>query len=251
MKHNVEDAITYEVKREIADRYFGFRKLIEDDTRSLADQVQQHTRILEKRISFDFIRIYILLKDEELIKDFLNLIGIQEELFYDPYLTESPTIRQRVFEKVCFRGLTSKGCFENAIVDSYERLTEHISQYRETFAELLDNQEMIKEEIKLFYKKNDLGSIIGFLRSLGEFNLGGNHMQGGIETDIAGELEKRLQIPQPDPIEHFLPVLPPLPPLSAIKKELKKIINRAYKNHKADIHHYISGETSFLRRAFG
>jgi len=251
MKHNVEDAIAYEVKREIADRYFGFRKLIEDDTLSLAEQVRQHTRILEKRISFDLIRIYILLKDEKLIQDFLNLVGIHEQLFYDPYLTESPTIRKRVFEKVRFRGLTSKGCFVNAIEDSYERLTEHIAQYRETFAELEDNQEMIKEEIKLFYKKNDLSSILGFLRSLGEFKTDGGHMQGDLETDIAGELEKRLQISQPEPIEHFLPVIPPLAPLSTIKGELKKIITRAYKNHKTDIHQYISGETSFLRRAFG
>lgn len=250
MTHNIVKALTYEIKQEIADRYFGFRKLIEEDKLSLADQIRQQSVILEKRISFDLIRIYILLKDDELIQDFLALAGIEDQLFYDPYLTESVSLRQRVFENVRFRGLTSKGCFTNAILDSYERLTEHISQYRERFAELVATQEMISEEIKIFYKKNDLGSIMNFLRSLGEFEIAG-HMQVATETNVSEELNKKLQIPPPGPIEQFLPNLTQAAPLPSIKNRFKKIIRKAYKNNKTDIHQYVSYNTSFLRRAFG
>lgn len=243
----IADAITYEVKQEIANRYFGFRTLIEEDKLSLTEQIKQHSFILEKRISFDLIRIYILLKDDQRIQRFLSLTGIPEQLFYDPYLTESPTIRKRVFENVRLRGLTSKGCFTNAVYDCYERLVEHITLYRGNFEELRELQETISTEIKLFYQKNDLGSILGFLRSLGRTETG-SHMQGGVETDIAGDLEKKLNIPLPEPIEAFLPVIPPPPPLKAIRKELSQLITASYQAQKEDIHQYISGRTSFLRR---
>ena len=250
MKTSVDDAITYEVKKEIAERYFGFRKLIEEDKLSLTEQIRQHTFILEKRISFDLIRIYILIGNHDLIQDFLALSGIPEELFYDPYLIESPTLRQRVFEKVRFRGLTQKGCYTYALFDCYERLHEHIALYREKFEELLEDEEMITEEIKIFYRQNDLGSIMGFLRSLGDCQMTG-HMQGGMETDIAGELEKKLQIPPPTPVEQFLPVISPPAPINTIKRDFKKIIKKAYPLQKMNIHQYLSRHSSFFRRAFG
>ena len=245
---NIEDAITYELKREIADRYFGFRKLIEEDKLSLAEQIRQHTLILEKRISFDLIRIYILLKDDELIKNFQTLAGIDGQLFYDPYLTESPTIRQRVFEKITFRGLTRKGRLKNAILDSYERLATNIGQYAESFEELVDDQETISEEIKLFYKKNDLSSILGFLRSLGEFNTRGP-LQGGVEHNIGEKLEKKLHIQPPSPVEQFLPIISLPAPLLTIKKELKVIINKAYKKNKVTIHQHVTANSFFRKKS--
>ena len=84
-----------------------------------------------------------------------------------------------------FRGLTLKGRFKNAIIDAYERLTDHVDQYRESFEELVEDRDVISEEIKLFYQKNDLGTILSFLRSLGEAGSVG-HMQGGMEPEIAG-----------------------------------------------------------------
>ena len=80
-KQSADEFLADEIKRDIAERYFGFRKLIEEDTIALKDKIKLHSFILEKRISFDLVRIYVLLKDENLIKEFLDLIGLHEELF--------------------------------------------------------------------------------------------------------------------------------------------------------------------------
>ena len=230
MKPNIQDVLAYEIKKEIADRYFGFRKLIEEDKMGLLEKIRQYSFILEKRISFDLIRIYILLKDEKLIQAFLDLVGLEERLFYDSYLVGSQNIQDRVFEGVRIRGLTRFGCFCNLAEDSYERLVLHAGLYREKYDELIEYQETIDAEIKLFYRQNDFGSIMGFLHSLGDAGQSGG-MEGGMEVGLVQELEKKMNIEAPPPIEHYLPLIPSLPAYKAIAPEMKRLLNEAYSQH--------------------
>ncbi len=246
MQPNIAEALAFEIKQELANRYFGFRKLIEEDKLDLADKIHQHTFILEKRISFDLIRIYILLRDEGLIGEFLALANIPEQLFYDPYLAESETIRQRVFAGLSIRGLTRKGCFANTVTDSYLRLVEHVELYREKFAELEATRDEINAEIAHFYRNNDLGSILSFLRSLGDAGLSGA-MQGGMEPAMAMDLDRKLRIEPPELVSSYLPVLPPLPPLATINMELHSLIDRAFSRQGQDIHDYLTGQTMLGR----
>jgi len=246
MQPNIADALAFEIKQELANRYFGFRTLIEEDKLALADKIRQHAFILEKRISFDLIRIYILIRDEGLIGEFLALVNIPEQLFYDPYLAESESIRQRVFAGLAIRGMTRKGCFANTVGDCYLRLVEHVGMYREKFAELEAAREEISAEIAHFYKNNDLGSILYFLRGLGDVTLSGA-MQGGMEPDLAQALEQKLRIELPEPVSNFLPLLPPLPPLGAIARELQSIIDRAFSRQGPDIHDYLTAQTMLGR----
>lgn len=227
---DISDVLAYEIKKEIADRYFGFRKLIEEDKLDFLAKAKQYSLILEKRISFDLIRIYILLQQEELIGSFLSLTGIPKDLFYDPYLTQSATIRERVFGGVHLHGLTHSGRFKNLFLDSYERLESTVGQYRAKIEELREQQEDINEEIKVFYQKNDLGTIMGFLQTLGDKSKMSG-MEGGMEIGMAQALEHKMQIEPQLPVENYLPMLPPLPQLSSIKGELKKMISKAFDLH--------------------
>ncbi|NTV15314.1 MAG: hypothetical protein HGA96_15505 [Desulfobulbaceae bacterium] len=242
MQPSIAEALTVEIKQDLANRYFGFRKLIEEDKLALADKIRQHAFILEKRISFDLIRIYILLRDEGLIGEFLVLGNIPAQLFYDPYLAESATIRQRVFAGLSIRGLTRKGRFANTLVDCYERLCGHVGLYREKFAELEATRDQISSEIAHFYKNNDLGSILSFLRSLGDATLSGA-MQGGMELDMAQDLDRKLRIEPPEPVTCFLPVLAPLPPVGSVKVELNSLIDRAFIRQGQDFHDYLAAQT--------
>ena len=40
MNHNVEDYLALELKREIAERYFGFRRMIEEDSLDLTEKIK-------------------------------------------------------------------------------------------------------------------------------------------------------------------------------------------------------------------
>ncbi len=225
----LDETLSSEIKREMADRYFGFRKLIEEDKLDLAQKIRQYSFILQKRISFDLIRIYILLRDQGVIQRFLGLINLNQDLFFDPYLIESPTIAQRVFECQHFRGITRFRRFMHYLFDCYESLLFHADYYALKIKELQQEQGMIADEIRLFYEQNDMNAMIGFLRSLGSAEVCGC-MQGGMEIGIAEELDRKLHIEVPEAIELALPVLPPLRPLAEIKSELKALIKEAWRH---------------------
>lgn len=241
---DIHKVLAYEIKKEIADRYFGFRKLIEEDKLDFVEKTRQYSFILEKRISFDLIRIYIVLKDEKLIQRFLALTGLPADLFYDPYLTQSKTIRQRVFSGVRIHGFLPAGRFKNLIFDCYERLETHTLEYQQKFAELKKYQDEINQKIEIFYRKNDLGSIMGFLKTLGDSNKIGS-MEGGMEAGMAQSLEAKIRIEPQLPPEHYLPVLQPLPNLASIRPALKQLIHAAYKKHGAELLDLLSQSECF------
>lgn len=230
----LDEIMAAEVKQEIAGRYFGFRKLIEEDKLDLAQKIREYSFILQKRISFDLIRIYVLLGSDALIGEFLRLVGLNERLFYDPYLIESPSIAARVFECQRFRGFTRARRFQHFILDCYEKLVFHIGQYREKIVELEAEQGAIAEEIRLFYQQNDLNAILGFLKQLSDEQMTGT-MQGGMEVGLAEGLAEKLKIEVPLPIEQVLPVIPPPTPLAAIHAPFKALIAAAYRQQRPEI----------------
>ena len=235
MKPGVEDFMAIEIKKEIAERYFGFRKMIEEDNLDLMEKMKYQIAILEKRISFDIIRIYILLQDEKLIQEFMKLTGWEEKLFYEPYITESKTIRKKVFRGIRIRGLTRASRFKNLVFDAYERLAAHVELYRANLEEIEASRETINEEIKLFYRKNDIGNIMGFLRSMD--SCGSSEDTMGVRPDVgsADTLEDKMRVEGPPPIDPELIVIPPLVPLPNIRRDLKKLVDKAFKLHRGKI----------------
>ena len=230
---DIDQMLSIEVKKEIADRYFGFRKLIEEDIQNYDDQVLSSFRRLEQKIGFDLVRLYILLKDGQLIHDFFQVAGLDERLFYDPYLTESPTIEKRVFAGREVHGLTRNGRFRNMGLDTYEDLRRHIEGYRKNLQQLRQEQEIISEEIKLFYRKNDLGTIMGFLRGLGGTSgHKAGDMEGGLTPNTGESLEKKMKVHPPAPVEDLLPDIPGIPLLPEVKGRLKAILDKAYKRQR-------------------
>jgi hypothetical protein len=229
MNVDISKVMTYEIKKEMAERYFGFRKLIDEDKEELARLVRRQTITSEQKIVIDLARIYIMLKDRNLIKRFLELTGLEEELFYDEYLISSPTIRARVFSGIHARGLTRTGRFKNLLLGCYDLLVAHVDEYREKFGELLDSREFISEEIKLFYRKNDLGTMLGFLRQLDARD--NNALAGPILSGVNEDMAAKLKVEPPEAIEHQLPVIPPLVPAGQIRGALKQLAEEALKLH--------------------
>ena len=230
MMQDIDQMLSFEVKKEIADRYFSFRKLIEDDIHAYDDMVMAAIRRLEQKIGFNLVRLYILLKDEQLIHDFFKVVGLDTKLFFDPYLMESKTIRKRVFAGRQAHGLSRQNRFRNMGFDTYEELVHYIEEYRINRKVAQDEQATIAEEINLFYRKNDLGTIMGFLRGLDEGGLGtSGPMQGGLTPDTGKSLEKKMRFTAPPPVDELLPDIPQVPPLKKVKGLLKPILDKAYK----------------------
>jgi hypothetical protein len=232
MESDITKFLSYEIKKELAERYFGFRKLIEEDKDTLKKDLRHSNQTIGNRIVLDLSRLYILLQDESLIDQFLNLTGLGEKFFYDPYILTSPTIRARVFSGVKAKGLTASGRFKNLLMCLYEALIKDIEEYRERLTELIDSQKTIEEEIKIFSQNNDIGSIIGFLRNIDGDKSTHGSLEGGISSGFSESLENKMKVPPPPRVIEELPILPPLTPLPQIKKEIKKLAEQAFKLHK-------------------
>ncbi len=229
MTSELADFLSFEVKKELAERYFGFRRLIEEDKESFASRVRESEISLAQLVCRDLVRIYILLQTEELIADFLATCGLDERLFYDPYLIDSPTIRQRVFSGVHPRGLTLAGKFKRLFLDCYEELEAHVGRYRERLAELQAQWEVIDEEIRLFTRRHDLGGIMDFLRRLD--GPATTTLEGGPLPAGQGHLGQRMQLAPPPPVDTLLTIMPAVPAIGRVRHQLKELASRAYARH--------------------
>ncbi|MBU0968193.1 MAG: hypothetical protein KKA54_17650 [Proteobacteria bacterium] len=231
MTSDISNFLNYEIKKELADRYFGFRKLIEEDKALLAKDICHHTHTVGQRIVYDLNRIYIMLQDEELILRFLEITGLEEKFYYDPYILTSPTLRTRIFAGVKTWGLTASGRFKHLFMATYEQLTQDVAAYREKYAELVDDQETIEEEIKIFYRKNDISTIMSFLRAMDAADKVGN-LEGAIDTGFSDYIDRKMRVTPPVQVCGEIPLLPPPVPLPQIKKELKKLAEAAFPLHE-------------------
>ena len=77
--------------------------------------------------------------------------------------------------------------------------------------------------------------MMDFLRGLeGSGTYTSGPMAGAILSQTGEKLARKMKVQPPPPVDEQLPEIPPVAPLSEIKKQLKKIVGRAFKNH-ADI----------------
>ncbi len=223
-------SLAFEVKKDIAERYFGFRKIIEDDSDAYQKEVINSALHLETKIGFDLLRIYALLQEDTLIKRFYDVTGLGKVLYFDSYVSGSPTIRKELLKGQEVRGLFRKTRFRNMFYDLYQILHGHVDEYRSRIISLIEERDIIEEEIKLFYQKNDISGIMLFLRNLDGSSGTSGTMAGGINSRGSISMEQKMRLTAPQPVEKFLPHLEPIPELTAIQAELLEIINQAYEN---------------------
>ncbi|MBE0582582.1 MAG: hypothetical protein IH612_02335 [Desulfofustis sp.] len=223
---DIDKVLAYEIKKDIADRYFSFRKIIEQDSTAYLTSILAATIDLEASVGLDLIRLYILLGDPQLIKEFQDLTTIAYDLFYDPYICSSPTIKSRLFAGLPVKGLTRKSRFKHLFFMLYQRVQEQSVNYQQTRNQLAEDQETISEQIKLFYRKNDLQNILSFLRSL-DRNDQHASLQTGAPNSEGSDLESKMHLTPPEAPAGLLPDVPVLPSLEKIKKRLQPLLDQA------------------------
>lgn len=225
---DISKALTYQVKREIAERYFGVRKLIEEDRNSLDRMVSDLRRRYEQRIGRDLVRIYVLLRDPALIDRFLALIGLEDRPFYDPYVVESATSRARLLKEVKTHGWRLRARFRHLLFDSHDCLVTHVTAYRERYLEAKETAAVINEEIRQFTANFCLDEILSFIGSLDRRDDLVSILGEGLAVRHSAELQAHLDIAPVPPIETVVPNIPAMPPVSALKSELKRLADEAF-----------------------
>ncbi len=226
---DISKILTFEVKKEIADRYFGFRKIIEEDTHSYQKDIIHSSFYLEDKIGIDIVRIFTLLQSEDLTQEFFQLVKLPDRLFLDSHLNKSERIKKNLFSGRTIRGITKKGYIKNMFFDTYEDLYNHINEYQSTLKKLSEDQATIREQINLFYKKNDISDILNFLRSFEVYSQSHlSHLDLDTGLNSTQDLNDKMRLHPPPAVEKLLPVIPPIPPLKKVRPTLKKLISAAH-----------------------
>jgi len=239
---DLAESLSLEVRREIAERYFTHRKVLEEEIEEYLRELKEFEKE-EEKILREIVRLIFMLKDEDLVRRFEEITGKSVRSYHDEYLVYSPTIRKRLFRTLRTRGFTSKGKFLRLFEDTYKRLVAGLPEYQKKLRALEVWAKRINEDIEEFHREYDLGSIFGFFRSLeGERP---SELAVPVQGEESGRgLEERLRFrPVPLPRSRFLD-LEGLPPWKKVSGALLHLAKEAYSRHTGEARKILEDLTS-------
>gem|GEM_PF-640560 len=231
MAQDIGKALAYQVKREIAERYFGIRKIIEDDSANL-QQLISRLKELYNGLAVPLLRIYILLGEQDLAEEFCSLVGWKDQLpFFDREKVAGmdETVLRELFENRRPAGWFATSKYADLLLDAYRDLYRHYLKYRDLLEETEDELAVVQEEINMFRSNYSLDDILTFLSELDRTDMG---VSASLESEITPtkrmELEKKMALPSLDEIRANIPELPDFPEPDQIKSALKTLAKAAY-----------------------
>ncbi len=223
-------AITYQLKQDIANRYFGFRKRIETESNQYLQNLQSADQSYAAEIKADVQRMHCLLQKDQLIHAFLTFIKLPSEIWHDLTDPQSLPLWQSLFANLKGEGLTRRRRYRALVYKVYLSLAKNVAAYRDIFVRLEEEHEDICKEINLFYRKNDLSGILNFLR---EIDNPDGLASGLLQTDrpifTNQTMEKELRISPPPAVTTSMhPLVHQLPSLKEAKPLLSGLLKQAY-----------------------
>lgn len=228
MADDIAAALIYQIKKEIAERYFGTRKAIEEEKQALQERLQAHRDTVVKTVYGDFCQIYQLLHSAPLIEEFWEALGLKNKPFYDRYLENSRNTKACPLSDQKVRGLTLRGKYKNLLLECYRRVFDHLKPYREGYQELLEECLVINEEIDQLSANYRLSDILAFVRSIEGLDSLTGVLGETIVPTQRQDLEEKLTVIKLDCPGKDLVEIPPLPPLNEVKSRLKQLATKAH-----------------------
>lgn len=228
---DISKALVYELKQDIANRYFGFRKQIETESHQYLAKLHSVDEKYTDNIVMAMQRMHCLLQNDQLFTTFIRFTGIPESIGSFHTDPQSPEQWQRLFAKLRGKGFTRKKRFRNLVDIVYRLLADAVDTYRKIFVELEEEREDICNEIKRFYHMNDLSGILNFLREIDNPDSMHSSLLYANSPTLAGQkMEEDLRISPPPAATTRMPLLPQLPPLETAKPTLDSLAAQAFEH---------------------
>ena len=226
------NAIAFEVKQEIADRYFGFRTRIENQAKEYLAKLRDTSKEFTSRIQLDLCRMQFLLREPSLFRSFLHLIDLPLEEAINLCSRQASPKGQELFLAMRGEGFTRWRRFRGLAMLVYRSLAENITTYRDIYLLLQEEHTEICTEIDKFQHQNDLCDILSFLRNLDcpdTDRLKFLHSSSALQPGEA--FARDLRIVPPAPVTEAMILLKPPPPLKEIKEQLTELLKQALVRH--------------------
>lgn len=238
---DISAALTYQVKKEIAENYFGSRKALEEEREELLHQGEKIEAEWSRKVLPALINIGHYLVGEAETRAFLKLIQ-REDLFPlvkqglpDPGPDPSPTECAVPF------ALTAKGKFKKLVFSLYQSAKNQEDILEKTGRALQKKVDLFNEDLTQFNSGYNLSDILSFIHSLENRDdmkgvLGENRDPRAIPL-----LEEKMILRGIDQARGGKAFLRPLPSLKEIKNPLKLLLDLAFQSHCSEIKDQLQG----------
>jgi hypothetical protein len=229
---NIANAIAYEVKLEMANRYFGFRTRIENQSKEYLTRLQESGRELEAAVRLDLCRTQYLLQEPRLFCSFVKLVGLPRDYALSLCSRQSFLQVQELFMTMRGEGFTRWRRFRGLATIVYHSLADDIATYRDMYLLFQDEHAEICQEIEKFHRQNDLSEILCFLRNLDSPDserIKFLHSQASLQS--SNNIEHDLRLTLPPPVNESAVLLNLLPPFKKIKGQFTELLKQAFARH--------------------
>ena len=226
MEDDIIGALTQEVKEEVVENYLYQRRLIEEQIKHVNELAEQ-TAELEKTGCEYLARIYDALSEPEFIDEFIKTLGLKDPHYWE-WVGRDSRNRSRI-GTIKIRGLTERARFKKLILESYRRLFEWTSQYKEAYMDLEEACKAVNHNLKKFENDYDLLTLLRFLKDMDfEFVEKKYWLSDNFTPDEMASIESNLSF-KPMRMERFKLNPPPnLPKPAAIQRELNTLADCVY-----------------------
>lgn len=232
---DISAALAYQVKKEIAENYFGTRKALEEEREDLLLERKKLEEVWTRTVLPHLIRIGRTLVGEGESRAFLHLIQREDLLPLIPMELKGPGDDLSPAECAVPFALTAKGKFKKLIFSLYQSAITNEHSLWEAFRAHQKKVGLFNEDLARFnscYNLSDTLSLIHSFENRDDLKgvLGENSDPRAIPL-----LEEKLILRPIDPGRERGVFLQPLPPLKEIQNRLKLVLDLAFQTHCSEI----------------
>ncbi|MEW6188213.1 MAG: hypothetical protein AB1585_21045 [Thermodesulfobacteriota bacterium] len=232
---DISAALAYQVKKEIAENFFGTRKILEEER---CDLIGQRTEIIEswaERVQPLLRDLFRLLQEEEEGRSFLILIKREDLL---PLFRPPGDIRERPQTPMACPpsfALTARGKYRKWILALYQAAFSEAEALKERTQTLQKKTDLFNEDLKTFNASFNLTEVLSLINTLeGRDDLKGILGENS-DPQAISLLEEKLALKPLDLSSAGPPFPPLLPAIEDIRKPLSLLIDLTFQKFCPEI----------------
>jgi hypothetical protein len=232
---DISAALAYQVKKEIAENFFGTRKALEEEREDLITQMGRLQKNWKGEVLPFLKRMVYFLVDRETGIQFVRLI--QQEAWLGSLITstEDQEAQPMAAHGTPALAFTAKGKYANLILSLYRNAEAKARSLIPAYSLLLKKADRFNEELAGFQARFNLADILSFIKSIENQNDLKGVLGDNSDLRTLPALEKAMVIKPLRFGKEEENLIQPLPLLTEIQKPLSNLISQAFQRHGLEI----------------
>jgi hypothetical protein len=231
---DISAALAYQVKKEIAENYFGTRRELEAEREEIEELKKKIQKEWDRAVLPNLILIGQLLIGIEEIRAFLNLIKREDLIEAVQSALKRPGTDSTPAECAVPFALTAKGKYNKLIFYLYQRAKTEGDELGEEFRLWKKKADLFNEDLNKFSSNYQLSDILALVHSIEIRDDLKGVLGENIDPRTIPLLEEKLVL-KPIGLDREEGWLQPLPPLKEVRTSLKLLLDQAFQAHCPEI----------------